>query len=147
MLNDVLYSQSKVFKNRDVFNISYLPEKFGGGLAENTLNAIDEYEKDTFKYSFNENSDKEKDNKNNKKETNGIAAPIMTKIPTSKYITPAVINTKFNENQTLIKHNQQNNSINRSILDINITAPKNYSTNYSLNNSQNSSLLINVGNQ
>lgn len=44
--------------------ISYLPEKFGGGLAENALNAINQYEKDTFKYSFNENSDEE--NRNNK---------------------------------------------------------------------------------
>jgi len=130
--------------------VSYLPEKFGGGLAENALNAIDQYEKDTFKYSFSNDIDK-----NNKKETNEIAMPMMTKIPTSKDITPAVINTKFNDgnannrqqNQTLINHEQQNNNINRSILDINITAPKNYSTNYSLNNSQNSSLLINVGNQ
>ena len=129
--------------------ISYLPEKFGGGLAENALEYLDKYEKDTFKYSFNNDNDKsEKNGKNNKKETNRIATPIMIKIPTSKDITPAVINTKFNENQTLIKHyEQQNNNINRSTLDINIIAPKNYSTNYSLNNSQNSSLLINVGNQ
>ena len=138
--------------------ISYLPERFGGGLAENALNAIDQYEKDTFKYSFNENSDEknrnnkennEENNKNNnKKEKNNYQlSTINYQLPKAKDITPAVINTKFNENQTLIKHNQQNNNINRSILDINIIAPKNYSTNYSLNNSQNSSLLINVGNQ
>lgn len=34
MLNDVLYSQSKVFKNRDVFNISYLPEKLQANKEE-----------------------------------------------------------------------------------------------------------------
>ena len=133
-------------------------------MEENALDYLDEYEKDTFKYSFKESCKEEKDNKNekneknDKKETNGITAPMMTKIPTSKDITPAVINTKFNDdninnrqqNQTLInQYSQQSNSnnINRSILDINITAPKSYSTNYSLNNSQNSSLLINVGNQ
>ena len=128
--------------------ISYLPKKFGGGLAENALDYLDEYEKDTFKYSFNKNSDREKDNKNDKKEKNNYQLSTFNyQLPKAKDITPAVINTKFNENQTLIKHNQQNSSINRSIFDINITAPKNYSANYSLNNSQNSSLLINVGNQ
>ena len=106
-------------------------------MAENALNAIDQYEKDTFKYSFSKD-DEEKDKE--------APAPLMTKIPTSKDITPAVINTKFNENQTLIKYDQRNNNIIRSTLDINITAPKNYSASYSLNNSQNSSLLINVGN-
>lgn len=45
-----------------------------------------------------------------------------------------------------MKQEQQNNN-SKSILDINIIAPKNYSANYSLNNSQNSSLLINVGKQ
>lgn len=136
--------------------VSYLPKKFGGGLAENALNAIDQYEKDTFKYSFSNDIDK-----NNKKETNEMATPTMTKIPTSKDIIPAVLETKFGnnnlnnnsnngqQNQTSIKqYPQQNNSSNiKSTLDINIIAPKNYSTNYSLNNSQNSSLLINVGNQ
>lgn len=136
--------------------VSYLPKKFGGGLAKNALNAIDQYEKDIFKYSFSNDIDK-----NNKKETNEMATPMMTKIPTSKDITPAVLETKFlnnnlnnnannvQQNQTSIKqYPQQNNSSNiKSTLDINIIAPKNYSTNYSLNNSQNSSLLINVGNQ
>ena len=137
--------------------ISYLSEKFGRGLAENALNAIDQYEKDAFKYSFNENSDEENRNNkenneennknNNKKEKNNYQlSTINYQLPKAKDITPAVINTKFNENQTLIKYDQRNNNIIRLTLDINITAPKNYSASYSLNNSQNSSLLINVGN-
>ena len=143
--------------------ISYLPKKFGGGLAENALNAIDQYEKDTFKYSFNKNDEENRNNKENNKENNKYnneekennyqLSTLNYQLPKAKDITPAVLETKFGNNgqrnQTSIKqYPQQNNSSNiKSTLDINIIAPKNYSTNYSLNNSQNSSLLINVGNQ
>ena len=143
--------------------ISYLPKKFGGGLAENALNAIDQYEKDTFKYSFNKNDEENRNNKENNKENNKYnneekennyqLSTLNYQLPKAKDITSAVLETKFGNNgqrnQTSIKqYPQQNNSSNiKSTLDINIIAPKNYSTNYSLNNSQNSSLLINVGNQ
>ena len=130
--------------------ISKLPKKLGGGLAQDALDYLNEYEKDRFKYSFNEtNEDK------NQKDTT-LNTALSTKIPNSKDITYSVMQTKFGnnindnnkqQNQTLISNNSQNNMSTRSTLDINIIAPKNYGTNYSLNNNSNSSLLINVGNQ
>ena len=151
--------------------ISYLPKKFGGGLAENALNAIDQYEKDAFKYSFDKDDEENRNNKENNKENNKYnnkekennyqLSTLNYQLPKAKDITPAVLETKFGnndlnnntnngqQNQASIKqYPQQNNSSNiKSTLDINIIAPKNYSTNYSLNNNQNSPLLINVGNQ
>lgn len=130
--------------------ISKLPKKLGGGLAQDALDYLNEYEKDRFKYSFNE-SNKDK----NQKDTT-LNTALSTKIPNSKDITYSVMQTKFGnnindnnkqQNQTLISNNSQNNMSTRSTLDINIIAPKNYGTNYSLNNNSNSSLLINVGNQ
>ena len=130
--------------------ISKLPKKLGGGLAQDALDYLNEYEKDRFKYSFNEtNEDK------NQKDTT-LNTALSTKIPNSKDITYSVMQTKFGsnindnnkqQNQTLISNNSQNNMSTRSTLDINIIAPKNYGTNYSLNNNSSSSLLINVGNQ
>ena len=130
--------------------ISKLPKKLGGGLAQDALDYLNEYEKDRFKYSFNEtNEDK------NQKDTT-LNTALSTKIPNSKDITYSAMQTKFGnnindnnkqQNQTLISNNSQNNMSTRSTLDINIIAPKNYGTNYSLNNNSSSSLLINVGNQ
>jgi hypothetical protein len=106
------------------------------------------FEDKTFTYTF--------DNKNNNNNKNNNFS-----IPQSKDITPAVLDTKYGDNSKdnpLLNNlnlmgqnnNMRNSAINntKSTLDISITAPKQYNTNYSLINPYNSGLMINVnGNQ
>lgn len=156
--------------------LSKLPSKLGG-IGKAGLEALDNFERDSFQYSFNtENKDGENKDAENKdvgsKENNKNNIQPSTinlqhpNLPNAKDVTPAVLQTKFgfnqdnrangnnadninqdsnsNNNQTSMKQiSMERLNNNRSILDINITAPKNYNTNYSLNN-VNSPLLINV---
>ena len=163
--------------------LSKLPSKIGT-IGKAGLESLEQFEKENFQYSFS--TDEKNDNriengesnntKNKGTEKTTTASNMMTlipnsKMPTSKDITPAVLETKFGNNDNNIENssnngnvngnssngnmNKNNSSINtqnmmngRSTLDININAPKNYSTNYALNNNFNSPLLINVnGNQ
>jgi TP901 family phage tail tape measure protein len=128
--------------------LSKLPSKLGE-MGKAGLDALSNFENNEFKYSFN------KDNSNGK---NNI--PLINNIPTAKDVTPAVMQTKYGSNDSqnntstnpLLNNTnttgQKNNAINnqKSVLDININAPKQYNTSYSLNNPYDSGLMINVGN-
>jgi len=158
--------------------ISKLPSKMGE-VGKAGLESLEQYEKEHFNYSFSienkiKNAEKNQTKwKNNSSTNNMIAIPnsmmSSSKIPTSKDVTPAVLETKFGSNSDNLgksssnanlsngnlsksnsltnRQNNQNFNNGKSTLDININAPKNYNTSYSLNNFDNP-LLINVnGNQ
>jgi len=149
-----------------LITLSKLPSKLGG-IGKAGLESLEQFEKENFQYSFN-TEDKTENEKNKDTEKVNTTSNMMTmipnsKMPTSKDVTPAVLETKFgsntenglnnssngnlNNNSLTNRQNNQNFNNGKSTLDININAPKNYDTSYSLNNFNNP-LLINVnGNQ
>ncbi|HSQ97110.1 MAG TPA: phage tail tape measure protein [Rickettsiales bacterium] len=165
--------------------LSKLPSKMGD-VGKAGLESLEQYEKEHFNYSFStenkiKNAEKNQTKWNSTSTNNIMAIPnsnmisaipnsmmSSSKIPTSKDVTPAVLETKFGSNNNIENDSNNGNSSNgnlsknnslanrqnnqnvmsgKSTLDININAPKNYDTSYSLNNFNNP-LLINVnGNQ
>ncbi|MDD2839826.1 MAG: phage tail tape measure protein [Rickettsiales bacterium] len=154
--------------------LSKLPSKLGG-IGKAGLESLEQFEKEKFQYSFSAENKIKNAEKNQTKwkdtSTDNMLTAIpnsmisSSKIPTSKDVTPAVLETKFGSdsdpnnqnssngnlsksNSLANRQNNQNFNNGKSTLDININAPKNYNTNYALNNNFNSPLLINVnGNQ
>lgn len=125
--------------------ISKLPSKMGE-VGKAGLESLEQYEKENFQYSFSIENKIKNAEKNQTKwksaSTNNMLMAIPnsimssskmlnSKMPTSKDVTPAVLETKFGSNNNNVENNSNNRNANGN------SSNRNSSKSNSLNNSQN----------
>jgi TP901 family phage tail tape measure protein len=116
------------------------------------LDALKNFENKTFTYAFDDkgnsnNSSSDNSNGNNNSKTTTDYSTAIAGLGLNRH-SDSQNNLLSNNLNTARMGNNMTTASNKSILDININAPKQYNTSYSLNNPYSSGLMINVnGNQ